>query len=310
MSLRIRTALAVLATAIACTGCGFGPGAGTSAVSVRVTRSFGAAPVKTISAGKVSGTETDMQLLEHHFPVTTRYAGAYVQSIAGHAGTSSHYDWFFYVNGVQAKKGAAATDVRKGDQIWWDLHDWQATESIPAVVGSFPEPFRNGINGQRYPTTLECSSGVSGVMAACNTVSSAFAHLHIPASPQVPGTGSGPDTLSINVGTWQQLRGEVAAEYIAHGPGTSGVYARFVDNGSRLELLDPAGKVVRTLGAGSGLVAATGDPSNVPTWLVTGTDAAGVQAAARAVTAGALAGHFALAVDGSTHVPVPVQGSP
>ena len=306
MGPRIRAALAALTTAIACAGCGLGPGPGTSAVSVRVTRNFGTTPVKTVDAGTVSGSQTDMQLLAHDFTVQTKYGGGFVQSIDGHAGTASRHDWFFYVNGVQAKKGAAALNVRKGDHIWWDLHDWHATDSIPAVVGSFPEPFQHGINGQRYPTTLECSSGVK---TACNAVSDQFAHLHIPASPQVPGTGSGPDTLSINVGTWQQLHGEVAAEYVAYGPGSSGVYAKFVKGGSRLELLDPAGRVVRTLGPGAGLVAATGDPSNVPTWLVTGTDPAGVQAAARAVTAGALADHFALAVDGSTHIPVPVQGS-
>ena len=292
-----------LATMLACAGCGFGPGAGPSAVSVRVTRNFGTQTVKTVSEAKVSGAQTDMQLLQHHFAVTTNYGGGFVQSIDGRAGTSHHYDWFFYVNGVQAKKGAAALDVHKGDQIWWDLHDWQRTNSIPAVVGSFPEPFAHGINGQRYPSTLECGHGVK---PACDAVSAAFAKQHIPLSDQLIGTGSGPDTLSINVGTWKELAPQVAAELIDYGPGASGVYARFSKDGRHLYLLDPAGRVVKTLGPGAGLVAATGDQSDVPTWLVAGTDPAGVTAAARAVTPAALAGHFALAVQGSRHYPVPL----
>jgi hypothetical protein len=44
--------------------------------------------------------------------------------------------------------------------------------------------------------------------------------------------------------------------------------------------------------------------------MITGTNPAGVLAAARALTPTALHDHFALAVDGSTRVPVPVPASP
>ena len=66
---------------------------------------------------------------------------------------------------------------------------------------------------------------------------------------------------------------------------------------------------MRTLGSGAGLIAATADSSDAPTWLITGTDAAGVAAAARAFTAAALHDHFALAVEGADRLPVPLQAS-
>ena len=44
--------------------------------------------------------------------------------------------------------------------------------------------------------------------------------------------------------------------------------------------------------------------------MITGTDTAGVLAAARALTPQALHDHFALAVDGAARVPVPVTASP
>ena len=83
-----------------------------------------------------------------------------MQSINGLSGGEEGgqpVDWFYYVNGVQATKGAAATDVHPGDQIWWDRHDWSQAEDIPAVVGSFPEPFLNGFGGKRYPVRVECA---------------------------------------------------------------------------------------------------------------------------------------------------------
>jgi hypothetical protein len=67
--------------------------------------------------------------------------------------------------------------------------------------------------------------------------------------------------------------------------------------------------VVRTLGAGAGLIAATADRSSKPTWLITGTDIAGVSAAAAALTESRLRYHFALAVQGNVDLPVPLQGA-
>ena len=43
---------------------------------------------------------------------------------------------------------------------------------MPAVVGSFPEPFLNGIGGKRLPVRVECTD-VAG--SACRTVTGASA---------------------------------------------------------------------------------------------------------------------------------------
>jgi hypothetical protein len=303
---RVLAVVLAVAAAVAVAGCGVeGPGAGTRQVSLRVTRDFGARTVTAVDPVEDATSQNDMELLQHNAKVTATADGRRVRSIAGHA-EGSGTDWFLFIDGVQERTRPAAVDVHTGDHIWWDLHDAGQTDYVPAVVGSFPEPFSSGINGQRYPTTLECGSGSPALKSACTIVGDEMAHLKIPASPQVIGTGSGPDTLGMVVGDWHQVEGEVAAEYIKYGPGASGVYARFSDSGHAIELLDPAGRVVRTLTGSAGLIAATGDRSNVPTWLITGTDPAGVQAAARALTPSALAGHFALAVSGRQRIPVPI----
>ncbi len=245
-----------------------------------------------------------MSMLERHFKVSTRYGGGFVESIAGHAGSSGHHDWFFYVNGIEAAKGAAATAVHAGDRIWWDLHDWTATDSIPAVVGSYPEPFTTGTGGRKFPTLLNCAAGVQ---TACDEVGTALHKYGVKAADQVLGTGSGSDSLAVVVGTWSEVKNVIAAQLIASGPRDSGVYAHFVgSSGQALELDNPNGDVVRTL-RNAGLIAATGEASlGQPTWFVTGTDHAGVMAAAKAFTAAKLQHHFAVAVDGPKVIPVPV----
>jgi hypothetical protein len=300
---RLAAAITVVA-ALGLGGCGFGPGAGTSNVSMTVTRGFGSAQIGQVTKSKVPGSETVMRMLERSFKVQTRYGGGYVESIDGSSGSSSRLDWFYYVNGIQAAQGAATTAVHKGDRVWWDLHDWSATESIPAVVGSFPEPFVHGLGGRRFPTTLECANDVS---AACKQVSDALSGEGVPVASQLLGTGSGTDSLSVLVGTWADIQGSVAGALIAKGPSYSGVYARFA-NGS-LQLLDPRGTVVKTIPADGGLIAATSNrSSSVPTWMVIGTDVAGVKSAAAAFSAAKLRDHFALAVQGPTDLPVPLRG--
>jgi hypothetical protein len=299
-------AIAIVLTAAIAGGCGLGPGAGTSNVSLTVTRAFGTERVGSITRAKVPGSETVMRMLERSFRVDTRYGGGFVESINGVAGGAARRDWFYYVNGVEAPAGAAGTAVHHGDRIWWDLHDWSATNSVPAVVGSFPEPFLHGARGRRLPTTLECASNAS---AACTRVASNLKEVGVPVATQLLGTGSGTDSLAVVVGTWNDLRTTFAGELIAHGPSASGVYARFAGPaGSSLQLLDPRGAVVRRLGANAGLIAATAQGSAEPTWLITGTDASGVSAAAAALTTGRLHDHFALAVDGDSDLPVPLQG--
>jgi Domain of unknown function (DUF4430) len=308
MARRVRIpllAMATLVSAVVVGGCGLGTGPGTKTVTLTITRAFGSQSVGTAADTHLGAGETVIGMLERHFKaVQTRTGGASVESINGLSGGSDDLNWSYYVNGVLAPKGPTVTALNAGDSVWWDLHDSSATSIIPAVVGSFPEPFKHGIGGERLPTTLECASGMNG---ACAIIEKQLDGDGVPVAPQYIGTGSGPDTLGIVVGTWTELRAEVAAGLIDNGPSASGVYARFAAGGRSLELLNPLGTVARTMGAGAGLVAATADSQSAPTWMITGTDRAGVLAAARAVTAVTLHDHFAVAVQGSTDIPVPVE---
>lgn len=299
--MRSAACAAAIALAVALAGCGLGAGPGTSNVSLTVTRDFGASRVGTVSKGKLPGSETVMRMLERSFRIGTRYGGGFVESINGLSGTSDRRDWFYYVNGTMGSVGAAGQAVHRGDKIWWDLHDWLSPQQPEAVVGSYPEPFLHGVGGKRFPTTLECADDAR---KACQRVGATLGALGVPvASQSLGGGGSGTDSVAVLVGTWRDLRPSDAGAFIAKGPASSGIYARF--SGGSLELLGPNGHLTRTLGPGAGLIAATAQGSQPPTWLITGTDPAGVLAAAGSLNAGSLDDHFALAVHGQQKLPVP-----
>ena len=92
-----------------------------------------------------------MRVLDRNAEIETRYGGGFVQSIDGLAAVeeagAGPSDWFFYVNGVESEIGAADYPLHGGERIWWDYRDWGAAMRVPAVVGSWPEPFRRRLRG-------------------------------------------------------------------------------------------------------------------------------------------------------------------
>jgi hypothetical protein len=290
----------VVFASLTLTACGLGAGSAPKAVELTVTRDFGARPLHAWRTPRVRGQETVISLLMRNASVTTRYGGGFVQSIDGLAGGSEGghpVDWFYYVNGVEAHEGAAARNVRPGDRIWWDRHDWSQTDDVPAVVGSFPEPFVHGVAGKRLPVRVDCLTVGS---SACTTVTARLRAAGVPAAVAAIGASSGSGTLRVLVGPARALlAGEASARALAAGPRASGVYARVAAGGAALELLDSDGALVRTLTAGSGLVAATRNTQGSPEWVVTGTNASGVDRAAGAFDEPALHDRFALAVTAS-----------
>ena len=278
-------AAVTLVAALVLAGCGLQTPASRGPVSVRVTSDFGAHPLCAASFAHGAG-KTAAELSQR------------ACRGSGDSPGSSPGGWSLYIDGVAA--GASAT-VNPGERVWWDRHPSSA--STAAVVGAFPEPFLHGLKGRRLPTEVACASGMA---ATCGRVASTLVHLGVPAATQALGGGSGQDSLTVEVGTWRELRAELVAALLARGPAASGVFARFGGaSGDSLILLDARGHQVATLGRAAGLVAAVTKGQAPPTWLITGTDAEGVAAAARAFNPRVLSDRFALAVRGGDYLPLP-----
>jgi hypothetical protein len=310
---RVRALVAALLVAALApaAGCGFGegserPGGG---ATLRVTRDFGHRTLGSVRLDKVREGQTVMRMLRSKFDVTTRYGGRFVQSIDGLSGEGAggQVDWFFFVNGVEADKGAAEWEVSPGDRIQWDRRDWSAAMRVPAIVGAYPEPFVNGLGGKRGP--------VRGAWAdwgapACARARDRLKHAGVPTSGSSLGAPGTEQVTRLVVARWPRARAVRGASGLEDGPESSGVFARFTGDGDTLELLDEHGDVARRVhrGDGVGLVLALQPQADELVWIVTALDEAGLEAGVRALDPAKLRDAFAVAATGNRVEKLPVVG--
>ena len=309
---RARAAVAALVVAAVApaAGCGFGAGeeqAGGGA-TLRVTRDFGHEELGSVRLAKVRESETVMRMLRSKFDVTTRYGGRFVQSIDGLSGQGAggQVDWFFWVNGVEADKGAAEWQVKPGDRIQWDRRDWSAAMRVPAIVGSYPEPFTSGLGGKRRPVRIECED----VQAApCKGARARLERAGVPTSGSSLGAPGTEEITRLVVARWPRARGVRGASQLEDGSDASGVFARFSGDGKTLELLDGKGDPVRSVhsGDGVGLVLALQPRADELAWIVTALDERGLEAGVRALDEKKLRDAFAVAATGGRVEKLPLE---
>jgi hypothetical protein len=305
-------AIALLSAALATAGCGLGPGAEVGEVRLTATREYGAVPVldRSLAARE---SDTVMRLLEGEADVSTRYGGGYVHSVDGVAEEQRDgdpYDWFFYVDGVESPIGAAEYQVDGGERVWWDYRDWAATNHVPAVVGSWPAPFADGIGGKRRPVALECAEPSGGSLRTASDRKEPRACAAVRGALEGEGVevafGEPDKAIRVLVGTWERLRRDPTARLIEDGPAESGVFADFTSG--ELVGLDEGGAPARSFSRGTGLVAATSRYGALPVWVVTGATPAAVRSAAEALDAEHLRDHYAVAVENGKSTPLPLEG--
>ena len=294
-------AAAALVCAVAATGCGFGPGPSSKGtVRLTVTRDYGSKTLVNEAEQDPPSSETVIRFLDRKAEITTRYAGGFVQSIDGLAGaerSGRRYDWFFYVNGIESAVGSAEVHVHGGDRIWWDYRDWTDAMRVPAVVGSWPEPFAQASAGaDRRPVRVECLAGGS----VCETAANRLADAGVDASVERGGEGGPRSTAALRllVGRWSKVRDDSAVDRLRGGPSTTGVFATFegpTDGAYHLIALDSTATPVRDLGPDSGLVAALQSGDDPPTWIVTGSGRSAVRRAASSLDAVTLRDRYAVA---------------
>jgi hypothetical protein len=307
---RARALLAALLVAglAPAAGCGLGEGderAGGGA-TLRVTRDFGRTALGEVRLDSVREGQTVMRMLRSEFDVTTRFGGRFVQSIDGleGQGAGGQVDWFFWVNGLEADKGAAEWEVLPGDHILWDHRDWSAAMRVPAIVGAYPEPFASGFGGKRRPVRVECEDADAPV---CEAARAKLKREGVPTSGASIGAPGTEEVTRLVVARWPRARGVRGAAGLEEGPEATGVFARF--DGDTLELLDERGRTARTVrrGDGVGLVLALQPRAEELVWIVTALDEEGLDAGVRALSERSLRDAFAVAATGKRVEKLPLE---
>jgi hypothetical protein len=141
-----------LLAALLLAGCGEERSGNEGTASLWITRDRGEQVVLTTD---VPAGLTAMQALDRKADVETRFGGRFVHSINGIAGSvAGRRDWFYFVNGIEADRGASEYRLHRGDIVWWDFRDWGQVMRAPVVVGAFPEPFLHGFGGETRPAAV------------------------------------------------------------------------------------------------------------------------------------------------------------
>ncbi len=289
-----RAAVALAAAALVCAAAAGGCGVRPRRRARRARPSSGSpassAPIPMVTATLDDPTESDtvVRLLDSSADIETSYGGNFVDSIDGYR--RQHRPAAATRTGSSSSTATTPTSAparrrsAPGDRIWWDYRYWSAAYRVPAVVGSWPEPFLHGYEGGSPgdgrpvpggPTHLRRRSSAAledeGVDAALERL----------AAPE-----PSPDELRILVGPWDAVRADRGRAPDRGGTGAERrlrelrVAVRAATTADRRRRRRPRGRAPRR----AGLIAAVRDGDDQPTWLVTGTDetaAAGAAAVAR-----------------------------
>jgi hypothetical protein len=284
--------------ALAGCGAGLGPGEESGAASVLVTRDFGRSEVREFVVDGVGPSTTVIRALESGASVETSYGGGFVEAIDGFRSGQDGptLDWFYFVDGIEAEVGAADFTLAPGDRVWWDLRQWGTSMYVGSVVGSYPAPLADGYRGTEWPVSLTCRTNP----ATCDLVRDGMADDGI----EFGGRG-GRDRIEVVVGEWNRISADHPE--LSRSPSRSGVFARFAGPGGDLLLLDSAGEVVIEEESRAGLIASVGGSGKPPTWFVTGTDRAGVRAAAALLEPDRLARSYSVAALDGEAVRLPTE---
>jgi len=210
-----------------------------------------------------------------------------------------------YLNGLRPAAGEREL-AYPGDRVGWLARDAADPSPAPqAVVGLFPAPFNARFTAKRrfYPVRVQCPVVAS---PGCRGVERAL----LESDPGARVTSSNLTDQSVRMvlrvyaGPWRDLRGKFTRGRLTDAlaieqPAEQNGYGASIDaRGTQIQIGAPFGEASTAApqGAGSGLIFAIRDELGLPVWIVTGTDEAGVQAAARALTRDDLAGRVAAVV--------------
>jgi hypothetical protein len=213
----IRPALPALVALVLLAGCGGSAGEKEGTAQLWVTRDRG---TQLLVDAEVDAGQTVMRALAAEADVETRYGGRYVQSVNGIEGSlSEQRDWFWFVNGYEGDRSAAAYTLRDGDIAWIDYRAWEREGEARVVVGAFPEPLLHGYDGRTRPLAIRYEPAVA---RRARTLAQELGTSDLQAFPApVP---DGANVLEVRVGP-PRLTGELLGQ-------TAGDPVRFVLSGS------------------------------------------------------------------------------
>lgn len=246
--------------------------------TISLTRDFGEVVLDSREV-KLQSASSLMEYMQIEHQVTTGFGGGFITGINGldsAAGAEGNFDWFFFVNGSVASVGADQLKPAPGDVVWWDYHRWSDAAGPTDVIGCYPQPLTNRkVIILASPSYLEVAQECQRALTAQGAVQVEIADL----------AGGGvrldkPEVPVVVIGTWPELQENTYISKWNQAYARNGSGLHFT--GDEIELLSADGKIQKTMGKGTGVIAASSTGvKGSPLWLIAGVDDQGVKEAAR-----------------------------
>ncbi|MDD2585875.1 MAG: DUF4430 domain-containing protein [Syntrophomonadaceae bacterium] len=251
-------------------------------VTLFITKDFGV-QILVEKQVAINKNWTIIDLLASVSEIDTKWNGGFINSIDGlesnNGGMSGkRFDWFYYINGICSDVGAAEYDLKAGEVVWWDYHDWKSMGSTnSAVIGCYPEPFVRGYRGKIGATTVMSSADNQSLatdlqkalkVKGVRSVNVKELDNNVLENRQVP---------TIVIGTWNEVKQLSWLEKFNNAYRKTGTSVHFTDKG--LELLDHSGAVAQMIDKSAGVIVAAGSGlgDTSPLWMLVGTDQEGLK---------------------------------
>lgn len=248
-------------------------------VNLIVTQDFGHTKMFGKNVGLVKD-EVGMEVMFRNLDITTAYGGGFVNAINGLESQFTFYtgserkklDWFYWVNGILAPVGIAQYRPQQGDVIWWDYHNWGTTMFIPAVIGSYPQPFKNGFWGKNPGTVIMYTKSFEKGAEKLKQSLLDYGVKEINVIAYDPSVLEDQKKYLILLGPWEELSSDSEyLEKINYKSSMNGIFIEFKDG--KLNALNYRGETEKTYDQAGAIYAhSSGMGSIKPLWFVTGTD--------------------------------------
>lgn len=202
---------------------------------------------------------------------STGLGGSFVTQISGEPrDADSDSYWFLYRNGILSQTGAGDLVPRARDRIWWSYHSWNSSRFIPAVIGSWPEPFVSGIRSDSASYGIVTSSSFIGFSRDLSQMlvregASKPTLQEISSLDEVPEHG-----ISLWIGLWPDLKNinHLAALY-SNGDKT-GCFVQLDKEGS-VGLLNYNGQLVKEIVDAGLIISLSSNMGQRIDWVISGT---------------------------------------
>ncbi len=286
---------------------------GEKEIRLWITRDYGQEAILQQAAILEPGS-TLMDLMQAKCTLKTKYGGGFIDSINGLKSSAAllsggREDWFYYVIGIWHDVGGLDYSLNGGETIWWDYHVWQGGSTNSAVIGSYPEPFLNGYQGQVRPTTIMCPADSLEAGSSLEKALKARGVKQIEVMELQEEVLNNPPGPILVLGEWASLEPVDYLDKLNQAYQRNGMGIHFNENS--MQIFNSQGKVAMNLEEGAGVIVATGKGlgDSCPLWLVSGTDSSGFTQALELLSnrPEALLGKYGLAINGEETISLPVE---